>query len=181
VRCKYSHGDNDSRPPEPPNPLRDWRLNLPGPVGHSRSIDHAKSFQTGLELAQSDYATMQDVVLGLASHGGLVRVTEVLEKQKKTKVSSRGKYLHEELIPFFGIITHPSVENSPLLENLLSISTMSPMDPMAFELLMCSCSLPRLSAETPHRWQTTRHLSKRSSMLWLKSFFATVRRISIPT
>jgi len=119
TKCKFLHSDNDNRPPEPLNPLRDWRLNLPRPGAQPRSIDLAKFFQIGLELVQSDYATMQDVVLGLASHGGLVRVTEVLEKHPKVNMLSRGKYLQEELAPFFSIITHPNVKNSPLLEKPL--------------------------------------------------------------
>lgn len=119
AKCIFSHGDNDNRPPDPPNPLREWRLNLPRPGARTRPIDHAVFFQAGLDLVQSDYATMQDAVLGLASYGGLVRVTEVLEKHEKVGRAAQDIYVQGELVPLFSMITHPSVVSSPLLEKPL--------------------------------------------------------------
>lgn len=102
--------------------FRNWRFMIPKDGHHPDALGPqlSKFFQKGAELVVSDPGIRQDVIMRMASTGGLSRVRELTEQDTVSLTDSMKlrRFLSQH-VPFFRILTHPDVLSSILLEQPL--------------------------------------------------------------
>ncbi|KAK4996795.1 hypothetical protein LTR66_003664 [Elasticomyces elasticus] len=107
---------------EPTQDERDyeqWRYYIPNDPYSFRPLGRelANFFQTALKLANGDPGVRQEVVLEMASEGGLRRVMELTDQDFARIPDDKLKdVFYTQILPFFQCISHPDVLASAILE-----------------------------------------------------------------
>jgi hypothetical protein len=131
--CRFSHEAADpTRQPVAPrtnagqtNPerseLQQWIFMIPRPQTQGRPL--AKQLPTffakALHLARKDDASSQEVILKLASDGGLQRISElveIVEDPDNARGPAQRLVFNKLLLPLFELMSLPSIKRSYILE-----------------------------------------------------------------
>lgn len=98
--------------------LKDFRWKIPKQVTGLMPLGHRLGdfFQQALELVENGVETLQEVIMLLASEGGLLRIDELLNQPYSTLGPSQlPRVVNKQLLPFLKIFTHAKVVGSILL------------------------------------------------------------------
>ena len=97
--------------------FRAWKSNISTSLtylAHSTTPTHF--FQDAFNLVTTDVGIMQEVILSLASEGGLRHVKQLCDTLLNVPEAQTTKLLIEKVIPFFQTITNSHVQASTLLD-----------------------------------------------------------------
>ena len=78
-----------------------------------------KFFQSGQRLVTQSAQTQQNVVIELASEGGLARIKELVDLTETVHEGHKLRHFRDALLPFLQTVTHEDVLPSLILENQL--------------------------------------------------------------
>ncbi|PYI09577.1 P-loop containing nucleoside triphosphate hydrolase protein [Aspergillus sclerotiicarbonarius CBS 121057] len=128
--CKFSHDIPKSSATKKPeltrseSDFRTWRRQVPLEPTRTRPLGNQQLgsfFQEARRLVDQDVGVLQEVVRALAREGGLKRLQELIEGNHLATLSTSQKsaVFTNEMLPFLGIMTHPGVLASLILEQAL--------------------------------------------------------------
>ncbi|RMY30545.1 hypothetical protein D0866_07926 [Hortaea werneckii] len=99
--------------------FKNWRYNIPQEIGTPIPLgpNLGKFFKQAAELVDSDAGRMQEVIVLLASEGGVQRIIELLEQPlDKVHPDILTRLFDGQIIHFLQVITHKNVTASAILK-----------------------------------------------------------------
>ena len=103
--------------------FKNWRYNIPQEIGTPVPLGQnlGKFFKQAAELIDSDAGRMQEVIVLLASEGGVQRIIELLEQPlDKVHPDILARLFNSQIIHFLEVITHKNVMASAILKHRLT-------------------------------------------------------------
>ncbi|KAI7227109.1 hypothetical protein KC330_g8546 [Hortaea werneckii] len=103
--------------------FKNWRYNIPQEVGTPTplGINLGRFFKQAAELIDGDAGRMQEVIVLLASEGGVQRIIELLEQPlDKCHPDILARLFNTQIICFLEVITHKHVTVSAILKPRLT-------------------------------------------------------------
>ena len=99
--------------------LKNWKYNIPQEIGRPTPLgpNLGRFFKQAAKLIDGDVGRMQEVIVLLASEGGLQRIIELLEQPlDKVHPDILARLFNSQIIYFLEIITHKHVMASAILK-----------------------------------------------------------------
>ncbi|KAI7341211.1 hypothetical protein KC315_g276 [Hortaea werneckii] len=112
-----SHVDNSQ------TVFKNWRYNIPQEIGTPTPLgpNLGRFFKQAAELIDGDAGRMQEVIVLLASEGGVQRIIELLEQPlDKVHPDILTRLFDSQIIHFLQVITHKNVMASAILKSRLT-------------------------------------------------------------
>ncbi|KAI6888727.1 hypothetical protein KC360_g2631 [Hortaea werneckii] len=103
--------------------FRNWRYNIPQEIGTPTPLgpNLGRFLKQASELIDSDAGRMQEVIVLLASEGGVQRIIELLEQPlDKVHPDILARLFNSQIIYFLEVITHKNVTASAILRPRLT-------------------------------------------------------------
>ncbi|KAI7068359.1 hypothetical protein KC327_g9637 [Hortaea werneckii] len=103
--------------------FKNWRYNIPQGIGIPTPLgpNLGRFFKQAAELLDSDAGKMQEVIVLLASEGGLQRIIELLDQPlDKVHPDILARLFNSQIIHFLEVITHKHVMASAILRPRLT-------------------------------------------------------------